>query len=723
MSVSDTRIRNHEQHFATLVGDALANEIIARMEDHDRFLEQCGLMDLWQSCWHRYQESAQVHWIEKTGEDGEYVRMTVNHQRNIVQHLLVATTGNRPAMEPQSVNVDSRSRAEIKVANGLLDDFMVAKKVERKINRAIEGLLNTGEWFVLPEWDPWLGEMLEVQELPPFADADEDDPPRERPIYAGDIAYTLIPPNDVARDPTVEQWDDQQWVVVRRWVNRFDLIAQYEPDDPEEAQEFRGKVMSLETRTKAQQNDWRCNRIGWDAADADIHSDLVPVYTLYHNPTPAVPRGRVVKVASTTLTLSDQTMTQLEMEQHPVHRASAGDMEGMPYGYSVAFDLLMIHEAMCLLHSIILTNQRAFGVQCIQGPKGSSVSFRELSDGMIFFEYTPIGQSGGKIEPLTLAGTAAEIFKYLESLNRDLEIISGVNSVARGQPDAQLKSGAALALVHSTHLEFQKGLQGAYANIVQDTGTAVMRLFKQHAEEPRTIAIVGKNNRSSLMQVSKKDIAGIDRVKVHLGSHLSRTPAGRLELAQQLIAAGIPLSLEQLLSVYETGQVESLTQGPTSQLDLIQDENEAILAAGQPMLDEQTGQPVMNPMTGQPMINQGPPPAMITDNHVLHIAEHAAASADLMARRSPAVMDAMNAHVMQHINLLMGMDPVMAALLKQPQLGLPAGPPAPDAQAGAGQGDPAAALAAEPGAPGDGVRLPTNPLTGAEYEPGAAPLQ
>ena len=52
-----------------------------------------------------------------------------------------------------------------------------------------------------------------------------------------------------------------------------------------------------------------------------------------------------------------------------------------------------------------------------------------------------------------------------------METLSGVNSVARGNPEASLQSGTALAMVQSQALQFMSGLQQSYIQLIEDVGT------------------------------------------------------------------------------------------------------------------------------------------------------------------------------------------------------------------------------------------------------------
>jgi hypothetical protein len=117
-----------------------------------------------------------------------------------------------------------------------------------------------------------------------------------------------------------------------------------------------------------------------------------------------------------------------------------------PFGYTVSFDMLPIQKAIDGLASTIQTNQEAFGVQNVLVPRGSNLDVEELVGGLNIVQYDP---KMGKPEPMNLTATPVEIFNRYKELINEMESISGINSVVRGNPEASLKSGAALALVAS----------------------------------------------------------------------------------------------------------------------------------------------------------------------------------------------------------------------------------------------------------------------------------
>ena len=134
-------MERQDQYFATLQGEDLAQNLMTKVEDHDRFVRESGLVELWQrSSAYYYQNLCKPKsTLGKRGEQDEYTSLYVNHFRNILRHVYITTTATRPNFEPRGVNSDYRTRQEIKLARGLLDYYFDELKYERKINSTAEG--------------------------------------------------------------------------------------------------------------------------------------------------------------------------------------------------------------------------------------------------------------------------------------------------------------------------------------------------------------------------------------------------------------------------------------------------------------------------------------------------------------------------------------------------------------------------------------------------------
>jgi len=275
-----------------------------------------------------------------------------------------------------------------------------------------------------------------------------------------------------------------------------------------------------------------------------------------------------------------------------------------------------------------MTNQATFGVQNVLVPKGSDLSVSQVAGGLNLMEYDPKGNNA-KPEALNLTQTPAVIFNFMQMIEKLMETISGVNSVARGNPEASLKSGAALALVQSMAIQFSQNLQRAYAQLIEDVGTGTINILKDFAATPRVAAIAGKSNRPLLKEFVGDDLKAINRVMVDMGNPITRTTAGKTQLAETLLQNELIDNADQYIQVVTTGILQPIIEGKQSQLSLIKGENE--------MLSE--NKPVR---------------ALVTDDHQKHILEHTTVLANPEIRQDPnnPIVAATLAHIQEHINMM-----------------------------------------------------------------------
>lgn len=599
----------------------------------------------WQAYHGLYYEDS--HSVSFGGEQGELANMAVNHYRNIATHMLNMVTASRPSFQCRAINTDRKSQIQAKLGNGLLDYYMREKRLERELKRAAEYAITMGSGYIKLEWNSTRGDISDVIEPDEekIAGYDDEGTPldengfemRPFPIYQGDVEFKTLSPFDVVFDSTKETSEQHDWVLCRTFINKYDLAEKYP--------ELKEKILKVQTKDNQQHG----KRLSLGAYDETVD---VPVYEFFHKRSEAVSQGRYMLYLEDDIILEDTIMPYRRL---PVYRISPSDILGTPYGYTAMFDLLPIQDAINSLYSTILTNQSTFGVQNILNPRGNDIKVNQLEGGLNFIEYTNVGQQSGKPEPLNLTSTPQEIFNYLSILERAMETLSGVNSVARGNPEASLKSGTALAMVQSQALQFMSGLQQSYIQLIEDVGTGLMNLLQDFAAEPRVAAIAGFNNISEMKEFKADDIKSINRVVVDVGNALMNTTAGRAEVANNLLQMSLITSTEQYLSVLTTGNLDTLIEGEMDELFSVRGENE-------------------NLVKGEPVI------AIATDRHSLHIREHRDILADSTQRHEEEFVTRVLDHIQEHINLLQTTDPNLLMIIGEQPLAPPGGsPPAQDA--------------------------------------------
>jgi hypothetical protein len=604
-------------YFAAQEPEKLASACMAKAQSFYNTLEANFYLDKLAKMWQFYHGDfrdnggGSSHQIGFSGEQGELTVLSVNHFRNIAQHMLVMITSNRPAMEARSVNTDYKSLAQTYLANGILDYYMREKKLEEAIRSVTEMAIVLGAGFIRLEWNATSGELYDF------------DPETGEKNFEGELEWSTHSPFDVVFDGTKENWNNE-WIILRTFKNKHNLIAKY----PELADKING------ISTKNSNNLYRV------AIFSNDNTDDIPVYEFYHKRTEAMPEGRYCLFLESDIILLDMPLPYRDI---PVYRISAGEFMGTPYGYTPMFDVYPLQEGINSLYSTIMTNQSAFGVQNLFVPKGADLSINSLEGAMNIIE------GNVKPEPLNLTETPREIFDFLQILIQSAETISGVNSVARGDPQASLKSGTALALIQSMALQFISGLQNNYVKLIEDLGGSLINILKDYAKTPKTVALVGKNNKALLKEFVGDDINSIQRVIVSIGNPLSRTTAGRVQMAEQMLQMGIIANPKQYFEVLNTGSLEVMYESDMNTMLLIKDENERMMEGEQVLAD-------------------------MLDEHSIHIMEHRSVMANPDLRRDPALRQSVQAHIQEHINFLRTVDPDLLMLIKQQPLQAPMAP-------------------------------------------------
>lgn len=609
MGILNVPQNKSDRYWASVPTEDLGKELERKHDFYYQFIFRTNVLSLWKSLMDKYYQGA---WrnagMRMSGTQGEYRIATVNDFRNIIQHVKVMATSQRLAYEARATNTDSKSIKQTLLAKQLLDYYIREKHIDEHLDKAVEYGLWAMEGWLRCVWNPTIGDPYVTN-------------PDGTPVKTGDIEISTHHGIDIIRDSS-RMDSDGDWYIVRQWKNRFDMAARFP--------EMRDKILAQPTFTDMR--DWLNERFLYAFLLKLEDSDLIPVYEFYHKRTEAMPNGRFALWLGGELVPVDSS---LPYERMPLFRISPSDWMGTPFGYSQSCDMAVIQEVLDMMDSSISTNQNAFGVQNVWAKQGSELNVTQLAGGLNLIK------SPEKPEVLQLCGTPQEIFAHRPELKKDMERQAGINSVTRGEPEASLRSGNALALIQSMAIQFNQGLQASYARLAEDSGTHIIDMLKRYADAPRVATIVGLDDKPYLREFNKDDLSNISRVVIDLGNPLQRTIAGRVQMAETLMTNGLVKTPQEYLTVLETGKLEAMTRSTETSLILVKEENEA-LSAGQPVV------------------------ATIIDDHVLHAREHRCVLDKLEWRNNPQVVAATLDHIQQHLNFMAQGSPLTQ--LDNPQL-------------------------------------------------------
>lgn len=658
-------------YFATRTAVEVVSELITQKQRWNQAPSQMGLRSRWRRSFNLYygnhfQNSGNGNraGIQRLGEKGELAGLAVNHYRNLIKHTLVLSCGQKPSFDVRAVNTDESSLNQSRLGDNILQADFKQKRVGKHLKGVAERSQVLGKAFSVQLWEPSLGKPAGVQSVKGEDGQemmDEDGTPMERVVYEGDIASYTLSPYDVFNDQGLEDWEHNEWVDLRIYKNKFNLAAQYP--------HLKDKIENL--ALKGAGDDSRRYQFG----QGEDSTTQAPIFYFIHKRTHALPNGRMIIYCDPDCVLFDGPAPPPYDEILPVFRIVPGEVFGTTEGYSDAFDLIGIQEAIDVIWSTAFTNIQANGIQKIWSPNlgstAGNLTYTMLGKGLAILR----GDPHAKPEALQLTANPGDIYNQLNLLIKQGETISGINSVARGDPEHSLKSGVALAYVGAMAVQYNSGFQEAWASLNEEVATFRLKLYQHYAKSKRMIALAGKRNHGYMTSFEGSDIDKIDRVYVEVGSPMAKSLAGRIQLAEMMADKKLVNTPQDFLTVIETGQIDAMTEDLTDTMSSIRQENEFLMDGKK-----------VTAIPGEP--------------HILHAKKHLALLDNPEIKNNASMVAAVLAHVQQHVQIKKTEDPIFSMISGEPPLPPPPMPPQP-------QGPPPPPPGAQPG---PGGQVPPPPM-------------
>ncbi len=624
---------NDRTYFAAAPTDEIGDRLAGKVADYYQYLTSSALVDLWRRSYYSYyglmEDTALTGFgifaigrIRASGQEGEVASIKVNHYRNLLTHLLVLTTNEKQALKTRAINSDSDALASAYLGDGLVDYYFREGNIENLNKDAVETSLVFGEAYVRYDFDHTLGDDVMADQGGGV-------------IKQGDVTCKVYTPFDVIRDIT-NNTNELDWHICHDYKNRFDLATKF-PVVSEE-------ILNISTDITSGKRYVDPTKIIPAAGVGTKHTDLIDVYEFIHKKTPSVPSGRYVIFLQDGTVLFDGPMP---FSKYPVIRIAGSNIKGTPFGYTIGFDLLGIQSMIDKLYSVVCSNQLASGMQNFWQPPGNGCTRIQMAGGLNLIE------SVIKPELLELLSTPAEIFSFIDKLERIMEMLAGISAVNRGETPENLKSGTALAYVASQAITFTSGLQRSYINLQQDGATCLLYILRDFVPTEKQAIIAGSFNRPLLKRFTGSDLQQIDKVVVEATSALSKTQAGKIQIAQDLIAAGFIRNTREYLNVITTGQIDPLWESEMSEILLVKAENE----------DMRSSKPVT---------------ALACDDHKMHWLEHRSLLGNPDARNDPNLVAMVTQHMLEHQTMgmqLQMMNPQLLAWMGETPMPMPMKPP------------------------------------------------
>jgi len=610
------------------------------------------------------------------GEEGEALDLNVNQYAAMVTQAVALTTNNKPAVKAIASNSDFESLGQAQFAEALNDYYERELAVSDREYEATLAMVLFGEAWIIEDWDASAGQQYM--------------PDENGVVMLGDVRVYAMGPFDVAHDPEAQDVEALTWVCWRRRVNKWDLAARY----PNKRDDILSETLQSRDGAADGVNDFDFAYRSGEAAE----SDTVWLWELRHVPTPALPRGRLLRFLSDKVVLSDTVRAAeggVEDLGYPYRgqlfafSAAPERMPGTAHGHTAFFDLLSLQEGVDLSASIMASAINAGGLQNLYVPRGSNITANKLTGALNVIEYDgnlkPEAQSNLALQP--------EVEKFAQSMLDWMQRRVSLNEVVTGNPSAGMPAQA-MALLRAQAIEFHSRLQSAYERLVQRTRTGILKLLQQYANEERVALVAGKSNTWALKTFKSDTIAGFDRFVCEPVNPALKTMAGKVSFAQPLLEGGM-ITPQQYLQLFTTGRLEPVLKFSADNQARIEREKEMLLQGiGLPpaKVDPMTGQPVVDPMTNIPEFADDGGTyirPLISDTFWSAIPEYLSVLAMPEVRQNPNVVNAVLNLVDYCMKLWKVQPPAMTAVLRGVAFPEPMGPGSPTVQPPMGTSAPA----------------------------------
>lgn len=555
------------------------------------------------------------------------LRLRTNLVKVYSRQAVILALGERVGYQAVATNLDVQSQAQVGLVAKMLDYVVTEAKVDETVFAAASSNQTYGAGGIHVLWDLNKGDLVDAME--PATDPETGETltvqdeagnvvPYMKPTkkQSGSITLKRVFPWQVCKDVLLE---DPNWIIVQEPYSRFELAAMFpeKSDDilkapgpnPTEAFEMLGFCTSLAT------------------------DDVVILRHAHHRNCKAVPGGRYVGYLDGVALWSRRCPVQ---DGLPYTEICSLPYDGTSLGHPESADMSAQQEVLDDMVSAAVTNITRYKDQPL------FVDERLKYDGDKNVYTLPEGVDAPKTATYQQLPEAAKFM--LEWLPAQMRNTAGLNDAVMGQPEGANMSGVAIASLVQTAVKLQRATQLAIDTAYNDVGNIALELIRNNASDGLVAEIAGHTDAPLVRFFSQQDVNGIRRVKIIRTSPILGTIAGKLELWKSI--EGKPVDTQRkIVEMFTTNSFEPLFEDDYSQTDVLRWENEELTA----------GRPVT---------------VSTLDDPKIHIQCHRSQMDKIrMQPDSPekiAAIKAFGAHIAEHSQVWLSMDPVTAEALGIP---------------------------------------------------------
>ena len=472
-------------------------------------------------------------------------RLVTNHLFDLTESKVAQINQIKPAVAVIPSTTEYQDKIAAKSVEALIQHLWYINNIEDLLLRIHRQKYIFGEAFLFILWDQAKGDMTPSG------------------LSNGDISYEL----------------DAPWRVHLQKKNSFSEVEFL----------YRSKVMNIEDlKKKYPRKTGRLSNEKSSIFDPDtfdnrrLNENEVLVHCFYHKKTEFMPEGFYCEFTGSTILVSGAL--PYNHGQLPVLRISDIDVPDTLHGmsfYEVVKPLQMVHNN--------LTSMAAKNIFLCAHPKWmmprGAAKIDQLGND------TTIVQYQGGVPPTLVQSnpTPREVYEFRDRLKLEMEQISAVHGVSRGQPPAGITAAVALQFLNEQEMERISADVVKHNNFIKELARMTISVASEYYDpkDQRMLRIVGKDNKYMLKYFDNANLTKDYDIRIQNSTALPQSKAARLERILEVMRTKPQLlSDERWVDLLEFGQDDKMTSIITDALRAAESENESLLA-GEPVLDPQ----------------------------------------------------------------------------------------------------------------------------------------
>lgn len=528
-----------------------------------------------------------LHFSPITGtlhRDLDNEEIIVNRIAPFVEVRMSKLTRNKPILMVVPNKDERDTREAAKLSELLTKHLWKSMKMDSKI-RTLSLFMNIcGSGFLKSLWNPGIGDKIKVprEGQEEFLALTEDGEEDLDEIFLGDIETHIKSPFSILASPGATSVDDASWIIDRSHMTVRQLKETFPHVDIDEL-ELGSEMTDFEAFVNRLQSPIFSTMVGIDQSRLEKgqkrkENNVVLVKEFWMKPNKIYPEGLVATVVGQTLI--DLQSFPNNIIEYPFIKVDEKEQPFSFYGQATVTRMIPLQRRYNQARTQVAKNAAIMANGKYLVPKGSGIHEDAFTDeeGEII-EYNPTFPRPEQIRISPLPNYIVE--SQIQDVT-DLRDVSGEREAGNIPGAPQVTAGIALetaaeiadVIVQPIVRNLQEGLIAL--------GRHWLMLANEHYEDPRTLRIIGEDNRVLIQEFDKTDLKHQTDVSIQIESFLGNSKAAQQQKLLDMWDRRIITDPNSFLRAFMSGDIDLVRAEQESFDNVIAEDIERIKNGEQP---------------------------------------------------------------------------------------------------------------------------------------------